>query len=166
MTTFIEQARLYAVFHQKPLNRYLQMIGILLIYLAAMSILAAVHIAMPDIFSVSLAYITTLALIIYYVRLNWLLALIITPILLLLCWIADAFVTPTPTLFTLWFFLVTAVLGAAMYFTGYILEGKRPDLKDNLQQLLIAPLMIATDLLFLAGRKRDLKEEIYGKQGH
>ncbi len=66
MTSFLELAHRYAEFHQKPLTRYIQMIGILMIYLAFMIILSCVHIVVPAYFDMNVAFFITVGFLAYY----------------------------------------------------------------------------------------------------
>ncbi len=162
MLSFMEHAKLYAPYHKNPLNRYVQLLGISLIIFSLMTLLACVRISIPELLSVNLATLATLALVIVYARLNALLALTITPLLALLCWIAGMASAPIPTPFTVWVFLITLVSGLAIYFIGYAIEGTRPSIRENAQQLFISPLMMAAEVYFVTGRQGSLKQTIYG----
>lgn len=139
------------------------MMGISLIIFSLMILLACVQIVIPGRLNVSLASIITVVVLIYYARLNWLLALTVTPLFGFLCWIAGIFSYPVPTAYTLYIFLIALVIGSLVWFAGYFIEGKYPSLQESRHQLFIAPLMMAADVFFMAGRQRELKDAIYGK---
>ena len=163
MLPFIEQAKIYTLYHQRPMTRYTHMAGIPLIILALMMLLGWVHVVIIGVLNISVASIATLALLIYYFRLHWRLASVITPILLLLLWVASVLTQNGPTASALWSFLIVFLVGAALLLTGHFIEDKRPAFVDNAWQMLIAPLVIVAEIFFIAGRMDELKEAIYGK---
>jgi uncharacterized membrane protein YGL010W len=97
MLPFIEQAKIYTLYHQRPMTRYTHMAGIPLIILALMMLLGWVHVVIIGVLNISVASIATLALLIYYFRLHWRLASVITPILLLLLWVSSVLTQNGPT---------------------------------------------------------------------
>lgn len=82
MKSFIEQAQIYAIYHQNIKTRYTHMVGIPLIIFSFMILLGFVHIIIPGVFFSTLAWFATIVLLSYYFLLNWKLALAITPIML------------------------------------------------------------------------------------
>ena len=83
MQSFVEQAQTYAEYHQNVITRYTHLAGVPIIILSLMILLGFIKIIMPGVFEISLACLVTLAVLIYYYRLNWQLALVLTPILLI-----------------------------------------------------------------------------------
>lgn len=163
MISFLEQAQQYSTYHQKPLTRYIQMISIPLIFLAFMILLSCVHVIIPGLLDINVACIAAIGLLVYYFRLNWRLALIVTPLFILLWWVAGLFSHPNPTFFTLLTFLIVFALGGLLRFAGFYMEGRRPIFIDNIKQTVIGPLVIATELIFMTGSMLDLKAAMYGK---
>ncbi|WP_133128038.1 Mpo1-like protein [Legionella nagasakiensis] len=164
MKSFTEQAKWYAEYHQKKATLYTHMVGVPIIILSLMILLGFVHVYIPGILDIKLADLAVLALLIYYFRLNWLLALITLPLFALLLWIADLFNYAGPTSFALWSFVILLVLGCFLQLVGHFIEGKRPALTDNFWQALVAPLFLLAELFFLAGKMQTLKEEIHGEE--
>ena len=163
MKSFIEQAQFYATYHQKPITRYTHLIGVPLIIFSLMIFLGFFHLIVPGVLDTTLASIATAALLIYYFYLNWRLALVLTPVFIILLWIADLVSWAGPTRSALWTFIITFILGWALQLIGHFIEGKRPAFMDNVWQALVAPLFLAADLFFMTGRMPGLHEEIYGK---
>ena len=163
MIPFIEQAKNYASYHKKAATRYSHMAGIPLILLSLMILLGFVHVVIIGVLDVNVAVITTIALLIYYFRLQWRLALALTPVLALLLWIASFFSHNGPTAHALLSFLLIFVIGVAIPTIGHFIEEKRLTFAENLWQVLIAPLFMVAEVFFLAGRMNELNEEIYGK---
>ncbi|STY27865.1 transmembrane protein [Legionella wadsworthii] len=162
MKSFIEQAQFYAEYHQNIKTRYTHMAGVPLIILAVMIFLGFIKIIMPTVFATNLACITTLIALIYYFRLNWQLALALTPIMLILLLIASWFSQAGPTPLGIWAFVIFFIVGWGLQFYGHYLEGKKPAFMDNLCQAFIAPLFLVAELFFMAGMMPALKEQIYG----
>ncbi len=163
MIPFIEQAQCYAASHQHPVSRYTHMVGIPLLLLSGMILLGFIHIVIIGVCSLNLAYLVTLGLIGHYARLNWRLALILTPLLLLLLLVAHFFTDKGPTCFAIWSFVILLVLGAGLQLVGILVEGKRPATTEILWQTLIAPLCLVAEVAFLFGQLPDLHVAIHGK---
>jgi len=161
MKSFIEQAQIYALYHQKKATLYTHLIGVPLIVFSLMVLLGFVQMIVPGVIATTLASIVTLVLFIYYLRLNWRLALLIAPVLVFMLWISSLISYAGPTRFALWTFAITFVIGWALQLIGHLIEGKRPALVDNLWQALIAPLFLVAELSFMAGRMSDLKQQMH-----
>lgn len=164
MKPFIEQAQTYAAYHQKAVTRYTHMVGVPLIMFSFMILLGFFHVVLTGIFDINVANIATLVLLIYYFRLQWRLALTLTPLLILLLWLAAFLSHDGPTSSALSLFFIIFILGVALQFIGHVLEEKRPALVDNAWQVFIAPLFMVAEVFFIAGRMTELKEKIYGKK--
>ncbi|CEG55517.1 Mpo1 family 2-hydroxy fatty acid dioxygenase [Legionella fallonii] len=162
MKPFVEQAQMYAGYHQNITTRYTHLAGVPLIILSMMILLGFIQIIMPGVFSTTLACLTTLAVLIYYFRLNWKLALALTPILIILLLFSSLFSHHGPTKLGVWAFIITFVVGWGLQLYGHYIEGKKPAFMDNLSQALIAPLFLTAELFFMAGYMKSLKEQIYG----
>lgn len=164
MKNFIEQAQCYAGYHQQRRTLYSHMAGIPLIIFSLMVLLGFVKIVIPGLFQTTFASITTLILMIYYVRLQWRLALALSPIMIVLLWLASWFSYFGPTKLGLWTFAITFIVGCVLQLYGHFLEDRKPAFMDNLSQSLIAPLYLVAELLFMAGYMLALKAEI--ERGH
>jgi len=162
MKSFIEQAQFYATYHQNIMTRYTHLAGVPIVIISLMIFLGFVKIIVPGVFASDLATFVTVAALIYYYRLNWQLSLALTPILLLLLWLAHWFSKYGPTKLGLWAFLITFIVGWGLQFYGHYIEGKRPAFMVNLSQALIAPLYLTAELFFMAGYMNSLKDQIYG----
>ena len=164
MIPFTEQAQSYASYHQKAVTRYTHMVGIPLIILSLMILLGFIHVVIIGVLDASVANLATLVLLIYYFRLNWRLALALTPILIFLLWIASLISHNGPTSEAMWSFIIIFFMGCILQFVGHFIEKRRPAFIDNLWQVMIAPLVIVAELFFIVGRMNALKEDIYGKE--
>jgi uncharacterized membrane protein YGL010W len=93
----------------------------------------------------------------YYLRLDWSVALLQAPFNLVLWWLADrAAVLPFGQ--SLSVFLAAFVLGWIVQLVGHAIEGRRPALADNILQVFNAPLFLTIEVLALLGFRRDLSE--------
>ncbi|BCA93960.1 membrane protein [Legionella antarctica] len=162
MQSFIEQAQTYASYHQNVITRYTHLAGVPIIILSLMILLGFIKIIMPGVFAITLACLTTLAILVYYYRLNWQLALALTPILLILLWFSSLFSHHGPTKLGIWAFIITFVVGWGLQLYGHFIEAKKPAFMTNLSQALIAPLFLTAELFFMFGYMSSLKEQIYG----
>lgn len=163
MNSFIEQARIYASYHQNPLTRYTHFIGVPLIIFSLMVLFSFLHLVIPGVMNFTLAGIATLVLLGYYYYLNWRLAIALTVILFILLGLAHLVTRYGPDSRSLWTFVITFVLGWALQLIGHFIEGKRPALVDNLWQALIAPMFLTAELFFATGYLHDLKQQIEGE---
>lgn len=164
MKSFIEQAQVYASFHQNTTTRYTHMVGVPLIIVSLMIFLGFVKITMPGVFATNLACLATVALLAYYYRLNWQLALPLTIIMIFLLWIASWFNAYGPTTFSIWVFVITFVVGWGLQLYGHFIEGKGPAFMTNLCQAIIAPMFLMAEAFFMAGYMKPLKDQIYGSE--
>ena len=137
------------------------MISIPLIFLSILIVLSCIHIMIPSVFDLNFAILASIVLLIYYFSLNWQLALLLTPIFILFCWIATWFSYPYPTMQTIVSFLIMFAIGCVVHYAGFFMEGKSPSIKLLLQQAVFAPLMMASELFFLFGWMPELKSIVH-----
>lgn len=162
MKSFIEQAQFYASYHNNQVTTYTHMVGVPLIIFSLMVLLGIVQIIIPGVLGTNVAAIATLVLLVYYFRLNWQLSLALTPIMIVMLWIANWFSFDGPTKLCLWTFFITFVLGWAFQFYGHYVAGKKPALMDSFYQALIAPLYLVAEMFFKAGYMKALHDQIHG----
>ena len=163
MKPFIEQAQCYASHHQNLKTQQTHWIGVPLITFSLMILLGFVKIVIPGVYQISLACLATLALLIYYFRLHWLLALAVTPILLFLLWIASWLSSTGPNTLASWIFIITFISGWTLQLYGHYISEEKPAFMGHLSQVLIAPLYLMAELLFKAGIMSSLKAHIHGE---
>ena len=166
MKSFIEQAQMYTGYHQNKMTRYTHMAGVPIIIFSIMIFLGFVKVIVPGVFGTSLASLATLAVLIYYFRLNWQLALALTPIMhAVLLWLAHWFTLLGPTKLGVWVFIITFVVGWGIQLYRHYIEGKKPAFMASLNQALIAPLVLIAELFFMAGFMTPLKKQIDPSDG-
>lgn len=162
MKSFIEQAQCYATYHQNPKTQQTHWIGVPLITFSLMIFLGFVKIVVPGVYQISLATLATLILLLYYVRLHWMLALAIAPIFLVLLWCANWLSANGPNPLAFWTFVVTFISGWTLQLYGHYIADVKPAFMANLSQLVIAPLYLMAELFFKIGFMSSLKAEIHG----
>jgi uncharacterized membrane protein YGL010W len=162
MISFIEQARLYGEFHQKAETKYAHLAAILLLFLAGLIFLGFIHILVPGVLELTVAQLAAVGLIIFYFYLNWQLALVLTPVLLILLWISHLISYAGPSSFSIWAFILIVILSGVLLAIGYFFEGKRPPLRVGLAHLLLEPMFLTAEIFFLAGKMLPLRDNIYG----
>lgn len=163
MKSFNDQARVYASYHQNIKTRYAHMAGTPIIILSTLIFLGFVKIIVPGVFATNFACLATVIALIYYFRLNWQLALALTPIMLILLLIGNWFSQDGPTKFALWSFIVFFLLGWGLHLYGHYMEKDKPALMNTLYLERIAPLYFVAELFFMAGFMQSLKAQIYDR---
>lgn len=163
MKSFIEQAQYYSQYHQKKITFYTHLAGIPLLMFSFMIFLGCFKLIVPGVINTTLASIGTLVLFVYYLRLNWLIALLLAPVLVFLLWIASVVSDSGPTSFALWMFIASFIIGVALQLAGHLIERRKPAFMDNALQAVIAPMFLTAELCFMLGRMPNLKTQIHNK---
>jgi uncharacterized membrane protein YGL010W len=102
-----------------------------------------------------------LVVFVYYLCLDWQVALWQAPFTLTLLWLADR-VALWPFRDSLLVFLAAFGLGWAVQLIGHAFEGKRPALADNILQIFNAPLFLTVEVIFLLGYRSELRARSKG----
>ncbi|MCC5791440.1 MAG: DUF962 domain-containing protein [Legionellaceae bacterium] len=160
MHSFIEQARIYARYHTKTVTRYTHFLGVPLLLFSLMLLFSFVHLMIPGYLDRSIAEVLVFLLFLYYLRLNWRLALSIAPVLLLLLWLALWLGAGIPTSFSLQVFAYSFIAGLLLQLAGHLWEGQGPAFISHFRQLLIAPLYLTAEVYFHFGKMQNLEQDI------
>jgi uncharacterized membrane protein YGL010W len=150
------QLRSYAAYHADARNRLTHFFGVPLVSFSlflALGWLRFLHDPQGPWTAAALFY---LVVFVYYLRLDWRVALALAPFTLALWWLADR-VALWPFTESLAVFGGTFVGGWAIQLLGHAIEGKRPALADNVLQIFNAPLFLAAEVAFLLGLRPDLR---------
>src|SRR5262245_19774626 len=156
MKSLAEQLDSYAAYHADVRNKLTHFLGVPLVTFAiflGLSWLRFVH--DPD-FPYTGATLFYLIVALYYLWLDWKIALAQAPFTLALLWLADR-VALWPFEESLLVFLATFTGGWAIPLVDHAIEGRRPALADNLLQIFNAPLFLTAEVAFLLGRRADLR---------
>jgi uncharacterized membrane protein YGL010W len=151
-----EQLAAYEAYHRDPRNKLTHFFGVPLVTFALFLFLGWLRFAPAPEVPFTGATLFYLLVFVYYLCLDWRVALLQAPFSVLLLWLADR-VALWPFAESLGVFLAAFVGGWAIQLVGHFLEGRRPALADNLLQIFNAPLFLTTEVMFLLGYGRDLR---------
>lgn len=161
MLSFIDQAKQYAQSHQKKSTRYTHFVGVPLIVFSLMLFFSFLHLTVPGYFSRTAAELLTLLVLVYYLVLNWRLALSIAPLLLLLLFLANWLGGSGPSADALILFASCFTIGWILQFLGHLLERNRPAFTQSIWQMLIAPLVLVAEVYFMFGKMPKLQAALH-----
>lgn len=156
MKTLEEQMSFYLRYHRNPKNKLTHFVGVPLIMFSLFVLLALVRFEVGG-FSISAATLLAVVVLIYYFRLDAVLAAAMTLFVAVLLIAAHAVVAAGAKL-ALITFAVTFIGGWALQLIGHAFEGKKPALMDNFFQIFIAPIFLMAEVFFAFGYKRDVAE--------
>jgi uncharacterized membrane protein YGL010W len=159
-STFIEQAKWYAAYHQQPITKLTHFIGVPLITFSLMLFFSSFKLSLPGIFIFNLVWPVVLAFIVYYIRLEWRLGVSLAPVLLFLSLLASYTVFWFSAGFSFSLALALFAIGWVFQLVGHCYEKNRPALLDNFFQALIAPLFLTAELFFFFGKLSDLESQL------
>lgn len=150
----------YAAYHRDRRNIATHFIGVPIIVFSVVLALAQVVIG-----PVHLGWIGILVATIYYVWLDRILGFLMFGFLVLCGAIASLVSFKTGWAAGLGIALGLFVLGWAIQFLGHKYEGMKPAFVDDIVGLLVGPLFVLVEILFLLGLRSDLKSYIEARVG-
>jgi uncharacterized membrane protein YGL010W len=157
MTSLKDQLQNYGAYHRDPRNKLTHFIGVPLVTFSLFLVLSWFRFAPAPDWPITGATLFFLVVVLYYLRLDWSVALLQAPANLVLLALADR-AALLPFRQSLAIFLATFVAGWVFQLLGHAMEGRRPALADNLLQIFNAPLFLTVEVLFLFGLRQDLRE--------
>ncbi len=164
MKALEDQLSQYAAYHRDPRNIVTHFIGIPLIVVAVAVLLSRPSFGLAGI-AVSPALLAGLAASIYYLKLDWFLGVIMSVLMGLSVW-AGAVLAAEST--TVWLAAGVGgfVVGWIFQFIGHFWEGKKPAFIDDVAGLIIGPLFVVAEALFMLGALPYLRAKIEARAGH
>ena len=158
MKTLQQQLGKYGLYHRSKRNVLTHFFGIPLIVFAVICLLARIHIPLGE-FVINGAQLVVFASVVYYLMLSVSLGLIMAMLLVLLS-IAAAPIAHLA--FSHWLLISVGlfVLGWVLQFIGHYYEGKKPAFVDDIVGLVIGPLFVLAELLFMLGLYKTLEHEV------
>jgi uncharacterized membrane protein YGL010W len=155
MKSLQQQLDAYAAYHHDPRNKLSHFFGVPLVTFALFVFLGWFRfVTAPELPLLSGAGLFYLVVFVYYLCLDWFLALLQAPVSMALLWLADRVaVGPFPE--SLLVFLAAFLGGWLIQLLGHALEGRRPALADNFLQIFNAPLFLTVEMLLLLGIRRE-----------
>ena len=158
MKTLEEQMSVYLRYHRNPKNRMTHFVGVPLIMFSLFVLLGLLRAEVGG-FSISAATVLAVAVLIYYFRLDAVLAAAMTLFVAVLLFAAHG-IANEGTRPALVVFAATFIGGWVLQLVGHAFEGKKPALMDNFFQVLIAPIFLMAEVFFAFGYKRDVAERM------
>jgi uncharacterized membrane protein YGL010W len=158
MTSFDDQVKSYAAYHKDARNKATHFLGVPLVTIALFIALGWVRLV-DGMVPVTGATLFWAVVFVYYLALDWRIALFQAPASLLLLFAADV-ISQWPWPETITAFLVTFVGGWIIQLVGHAIEGRRPALTDNLLQIFNAPLFLTVEVMMALGFRKDLRRAL------
>lgn len=164
MKTLEDQLSQYAAYHRDARNIATHFIGIPMIVVAVAILLSRPAIELLGV-AVSPALLAGLAASVYYLKLDWFLGMIMSVLMALSVW-AGALLAAQSTAVWLATGIGLFVVGWGFQFIGHYWEGKKPAFIDDVTGLIIGPLFVVAEALFMLGALPTLRATIEGRAGH
>ncbi|MFC3034630.1 DUF962 domain-containing protein [Pseudoalteromonas fenneropenaei] len=167
MKSLEQQLVQYARYHRDRRNILTHFFGIPLILQAVVLLLCNPTITLNE-WSFTPALIAICITSAYYLRLSLVLGVLMLMILLLMYAVSGWLIStllPLLPLNQLWFGALLFAFGWVLQFIGHHFEGKKPAFVDDLIGLVIGPLFVLVELLFLLGFFKQLEAQIILEAG-
>ncbi len=162
MTTLDEQLARYAAYHRNGWNRFLHFLGVPLITFSILIPMAWLRWRVGG-FELTGAAVFAIAVLAWYFMLDATLAAVTALAIAVLLYLADR-VAQLPLATGLWLFAASFVGGWIFQLVGHAIEGRRPALVDNLQQIFVAPIFLVAEACFAVGLKRDVQTRMAARR--
>jgi len=160
MRSLAELLTVYNRFHQNKMTKITHYIGVPLIIYSLLVLLGWVHIRVPNVFDMPLAWLLTILVIIYYLFLDLLIGAALGVVFVLLNVIATLSSGNSPSWLSLQLFLYPFIIGWIIQLVGHFFEKKKPAFTQGFGQMIVAPIYLMTELFFCFGYKQKLKQRI------
>lgn len=160
MKTLIEQMSMYAAYHREPTNKAIHFLFVPLIVWSGMGLIRQTGSWPLGPFDVSLTLLIALALLAYYLRLDFPLGVamvfLFTFFLVTVEQAHDALGNRS------WMLFLAIFAGSWMaQLVGHAaFEHRKPALADNLWQVFVAPIFVMAEWAFALGLRRQLHEQV------
>ncbi|AYM86888.1 MULTISPECIES: DUF962 domain-containing protein [Pseudoalteromonas] len=158
MKTLQQQLGTYGLYHRSKRNVLTHFFGIPLIVFAVLCLLARIQIPIGSLL-IDGAQLFVFASVVYYLMLSVSLGSIMGVLFTLLLLAAQPIAAMA---FWPWLSIGVGVFvfGWVLQFIGHYYEGKKPAFVDDLIGLIIGPLYVTVELLFLMGLYKSLEHEV------
>lgn len=163
MKTLTDQLAMYAKYHRDPRNIATHFIGIPMIVFAITVLLARPEVAVYGLVFTP-AHILVVGSCLYYLLLSLPLALLMGALFSACLYFAQGFAAESTGVWLAWG-IGLFVVGWVFQFVGHFYEGKKPAFVDDLTGLLIGPLFVVCELLFIMGLMQGTKKLVESEAG-
>lgn len=164
MKSLTEQLANYASYHRDRRNIATHFIGIPMILFSIVLLLSRPLWVTDTVIPVTPALLVSIVVGLYYLRLDIPLGLLMCFILVSMLKLAAPLAMAETGTWLTWG-LSLFVVGWIFQSVGHIWEGKKPAFLDDIIGLIIGPLFVATELVFLLGGRAELHAEITARAG-
>jgi uncharacterized membrane protein YGL010W len=164
MKNIEENLTQYAAYHRDRRNIATHFAGVPMIVFAIILALATMSITAGSM-AVTVAAIVSIAMCIYYFRLDFAFGLTMAVTLFVMCAVASEMTARMSTGAALAWALCIFAVGWALQFLGHKYEGMKPAFFDDAKQLLIGPIFVCAEAYFLLGAKPQLQRYIEDRVG-
>ena len=147
MDSLKEQLANYQRQHANRTNQIIHYVGIPAIVIGVLLLLSWVSVSIATRWHISFAWIAARCLLTYYYFLHAKLAGLMTVVLVFITLLCSWIAFPEPTKFSFGLFLVLFVGGGLLLFIGHSIEKSKPQFKENIGQLFVAPLFLLIELV-------------------
>jgi uncharacterized membrane protein YGL010W len=155
---FIEQMAMYSAYHRDARNKATHFVGVPAIAFSLLIPMAMVRFADLGSYTLTLATLFALAVMIYWIVLDPPFGIATTAIFVPAVWLAD-WIAQHAGAATAWItFAVLFVGGWIIQLVGHAFEGRKPALVDNLLQIFIAPVFLVAEAAFALGLRKALHD--------
>src|SRR3990170_3525879 len=158
MKTIEDQMSFYAAYHQDARNKATHFIGVPAIMLSLFIPLAWIGFDAGGV-TITVAMVLAAVVLMYYFFLDVPLALAMLVVTGLLVFVAQNIAALGLVQGWIWF-AVLFVGGWILQLVGHAFEGRKPALADNLFQIFVAPIFLASEVFFALGYKPHLHQEV------
>lgn len=159
MKTVTEHLAQYACYHRDKRNIVTHLVGIPLIVLAIVTLLARLQFFTIGSLSVTAALLVVIAAVVFYLRLDTGLGLLMGVLLALCLWVGQQIAAAPMAVWLSWG-IGMFVVGWVWQFVGHYFEGRKPAFVDDLMGLAIGPLFVVAEVVFMLGLRRTLRHDV------
>lgn len=158
MTKLEQQLSQYAAYHLDRKNKITHFIGIPLIVFSILCLMAKFSLNISD-YSINIALVFIILSCIYYFRLDWIFALIMAAIYI---WVYPYAIEISNLPQFSWLVVTIGlfVVGWVFQFMGHAFERKKPAFFDDIRGLMIGPLFVLAEFVFILGFRKQLAQSI------
>lgn len=149
MKSLSEQVSAYEAYHHDLRNKLTHFVGVPLVTFSIFLFLGWLRFVHDPSLPFTGATLFYLIVFLYYLVLDWKIALLQAPFTLSLLWLADR-IALWPFMESLAAFTAAFVGGWIIQLIGHAMEGRRPALADNLLQIFNAPLFLTVEVVNVA----------------
>jgi uncharacterized membrane protein YGL010W len=141
-----EQVSAYEAYHHDARNKLTHFVGVPLVTFSIFLFLGWLRFVHEPSLPFTGAALFYVIVFIYYLVLDWKVALLQAPFTLSLLWLADR-IAIWPFAESATAFLIAFIGGWIIQLVGHAFEGKRPALADNILQIFNAPLFLTVEVM-------------------